>query len=402
MTNIARHSLPRQHPKHHPEDNQPAGGPQESSRNGLFAVGLAVAVVSAGIGGAAALAVHPYHSRHSVAATAATHPAVSVTKGSIEQVAAEVVPSVVQLQTYQGGQVEEGSGIVLTPDGLIMTNAHVASAAADAGPGDAKALVTFVDGRSAPFAVVATDPTTDIAVVRARGTSGLTPIALGSAANLRVGQAVLAVGSPLGLEGTVTSGIISALNRPLPTATASANQTTALDAIQTDAPINPGNSGGALVDMNGQLIGMNSANATVGTSVIGQSGSVGLGFAIPVDQATRIADELIATGTASHASLGVLVGDDVSTPGARIIEVTSGGPAAVADLPAGAVVTRVDGQLVDSGDAFLAAVQSKAPGDRVTMDYLDPSGVSRNAQITLGTDHGSTATDVVQNSSWPE
>ena len=191
--------------------------------------------------------------------------------------------------------------------------------------------MTFADGRSAPFTVVGTDPSSDIAVVRAKGVTGLTPITIGSSANLRVGQDVVAVGSPLGLEGTVTTGIISALNRPVAAGGDVKNQNTVLDAVQTDAAINPGNSGGALVNMNGELVGVNSAIATLGGDSDGQAaqgGSIGLGFAIPVDQAKRIADELINNGTASHASLGVQVGNDATIDGARIVEVTGGGAAA--------------------------------------------------------------------------
>ena len=323
-------------------------------------------------------------------ASAAAQPSANVPAGWIEQVAAKVVPSVVQLQTALGSQTEQGSGIILTADGLIMTNDHVVSSAANAapaGPGGAQTLVTFADGRTAPFTVVATDPTSDIAVVQAQGTSGLTPITFGSSSNLRVGQQVMAVGSPLGLEGTVTTGIISALNRPVSTAAASsANQATAFNDIQTDAPINPGNSGGALVNANGQLIGMNSAIATLGNSPGAPSGWIGLGFAIPVDQAKRVADELIATGKASHASLGVQVGNDANTHGARIVGVTSGGPAAAAGLAAGAVVTKVDNEVIGSADALDAAVQSKAPGNTITLNYLDPSGATRTTQVTLGTD----------------
>src|ERR1700694_4397841 len=360
----------------------------------LCAAGVAVAVVSAGIGGATALAVQPHLSALSTMATAsaAAQPSANVPAGWIDQVAAKVVPSVVQLQTALGSQTEQGSGIILTADGLIMTNDHVVSSAANAapaGPGGAQTLVTFADGRTAPFTVVATDPTSDIAVVRAQGTSGLTPIAVGSSSNLRVGQQVMAVGSPLGLAGTVTTGIISALNRPVSTGVAtSGNQATATDAIQTDAPINPGNSGGALVNAGGQLIGMNSAIATLAISPAAESGSIGIGFAIPVDEAKRIADELIATGKASHPSLGVQVGNDASTHGARIADVTSGGPAAAAGLTAGAVVTKIDNQVINSADALVAAVQSKAPGNVVTVDYLDPSGADRTAHVTLGTDPG--------------
>ena len=153
----------------------------------------------------------------------------------------------------------------------------------------------------------------------------------------------MAIGSPLGLEGTVTTGIISALNRPVAAGGDTRNQNTVLDAIQTDAAINPGNSGGALVNMNGELVGVNSAIATLGgDSAEAQSGSIGLGFAIPIDQAKRIADELIQNGNASHASLGVQVGNDASAHGAKIVEVTSGGAAAAAGLPSGVVVTKVD------------------------------------------------------------
>jgi putative serine protease PepD len=165
------------------------------------------------------------------------------------------------------------------------------------------------------------------------------------------------------------------------------NQNTSFDAIQTDAPINPGNSGGALVNMNGQLIGVSSAMASLGSATPNsQGGSIGLGFAIPVDQAKRIADELIARGTATHASLGVQVVDDPSVHGARIVAVTDGGPAAAAGLPAGAVVSKVDNRVITSSDALVAAVRSVAPGDKMTLTYVDSSGASRTAQVTLGSD----------------
>jgi putative serine protease PepD len=374
-----------------------------------LAVGaLAIALVSAGIGGGvASLVEHGWSpaGRGDMTATGAAPsvPAANAPPGSVEQVAAKVVPSVVMLETDLGHQSEEGSGIVLSADGLIMTNNHViAAAAGGARPGGApggappggappggapgpKTTVTFSDGRTAPFTVVGTDPTSDIAVVRVQGVSGLTPITLGSSANLRVGQPVVAVGSPLGLEGTVTTGIVSSLNRPVSTTGESGNQNTVLDAIQTDASINPGNSGGALVNMNGQLIGVNSAIATLGgDSADAQSGSIGLGFAIPVDQAKRIADELISTGTATHASLGVQVTSDKDNPGAKVVDVVPDGAAAGAGLPKGVTVTKIDDHTVNSADALVAAVRSKAPGDKVTLTYLDPSGASKTVQVTLG------------------
>ncbi|OBB39951.1 trypsin-like peptidase domain-containing protein [Mycobacterium sp. 852002-51961_SCH5331710] len=373
----------------------PGQPPQKRSRAGLLTAGaLAVAVVSAGIGGGVVLLAQPDSPSASSSANGAAPsvPAASLPVGSVEQVAAKVVPSVVKLETDMGRASEEGSGVILTSDGLILTNNHVVSAASD-GPSDpgapaarAQTKVTFANGHTAPFTVVGTDPSSDIAVVKAQGVSDLTPITIGSSANLQVGQDVVAVGSPLGLEGTVTTGIISALNRPVAASGDARNQNTVLDAIQTDAAINPGNSGGALVNMNGELIGVNSAIATLGADAgpQAQSGSIGLGFAIPVDQAKRIADELIKNGTAAHASLGVQVGNDASIDGARIVEVTDGGAAAAAGLPSGVVVTKVDDRVISSADALVAAIRSRAPGEKVTLSYLDPSGKPKTVQVTLG------------------
>jgi putative serine protease PepD len=382
----------------------------------LTAGALAIAAVSAGIGGAVATVVRsedpPISTGNTAIASAPDRSAVptaNVPIGSVEQVAAKVVPSVVKLETKMGRSSEEGSGIILSADGLILTNSHVVSAVLGGSPGPKspgpltpaptkpgappaepaaggpKTEVTFADGRTASFTVVGTDPGSDIAVVRAQGVSGLTPITLGSSANLRVGQDVVAIGSPLGLEGTVTTGIVSALNRPVAAGGDATNQNSVLDAIQTDAAINPGNSGGALVNMSGELVGVNSAIATLGgDSADSQSGSIGLGFAIPVDQAKRIADELIATGSASHASLGVQVSNDVTTHGAKIVEVVKGGAAATAGLPSGVVVTKVDERVIGSANALVAAVRSRAPGDKLTLTYLDNSGNSQTVQVTLG------------------
>ncbi|MCV7411443.1 peptidase S1 [Mycobacterium florentinum] len=390
--------------------------PEKRSRAGLLVAGaLAIAVVSAGIGGAAATVVEL--GTHSTTASGGSGPsgatpgvpAANMPPGTVEQVAAKVVPSVVMLETDLGRASEEGSGVILSSDGLILTNNHVIAAAASPpkGPGGPasptpgspppgspppapggpapKTTVTFSDGRTAPFTVVGADPTSDIAVIRVQGVSGLTPIAMGSSSDVRVGQPVMAIGSPLGLSGTVTTGIISALNRPVSTTGESGNQNTVLDAIQTDAAINPGNSGGALVNLQGQLVGINSAIATLGSdSPDAQSGSIGLGFAIPVDQAKRIADELISTGKATHASLGVQVTSDKSTPGAKVVDVVAGGAASNAGVPKNVVVTKVDDRPISSADALVAAVRSKAPGDKVSLTFQDPGGGSRTVQVTLG------------------
>ena len=386
----------------------------------------AVVAVSAGAG-AVVVATHPDRSAASglasaVAAAPSQPPADSAAAapaGSVEQVAAKVMPSVVKLQLdLGGGQAEEGSGIILSSDGLILTNNHVVAALNGGGaagadapqapelPGDqaapgeqaapsgrdtasgqvVKATVTLSDGRTAPFTVAGADPSSDIAVVRAQGLSGLTPIALGSSKDLKVGQNVVAVGSPLGLQGTVTTGIISALDRPVSTPGEGSGQATVLDAIQTDASINPGNSGGALVNMNGELVGVNSAIASLGggSSQGAQSGSIGLGFAIPSDQAKRIANELIATGTATHASLGVQLSNDPSAQGAAIAAVTDGGPAAAAGLPSGAVITKVDDHVIDGPEALVASVRSKAPGENVTLTYAQPGETPQTVEVTLG------------------
>ena len=389
--------------------------PRKRSRVGIV-VGTvaAIAVVTAGTG-AAVLSNQSQVPTPSVASapghvavpsqSASPVPPVAGPAGSVEQVAAKVLPSVVKLQIdLSGGQSEEGSGIILSDDGLILTNNHVVAAANTApgrqdlpsgmgngqdAPGAAtKATMTLSDGRTAAFSVVGADPSSDIAVVRAEGLSGLTPITLGSSKDLKVGQNVVAIGSPLGLQGTVTTGIISALNRPVSAGGGPSDQGAVLSAIQTDAAINPGNSGGALVNMNGELIGVNSAIASLGggdPSGGGQSGSIGLGFAIPVDQAKRVADELTSTGAATHASLGVQLANDSSGHGAAIAKVVEGGPAAAAGLPDGVVVTKIDDRVIDGAEGLVAAVRSKAPGDAVTLTYVDSSGNAQTTEVTLGT-----------------
>jgi putative serine protease PepD len=380
--------------------------PKKSRRGAIVAGAVAVAVVGGGIGAAAMGITERAHDATATTAPvgqtpAVPHPAAKQPAGSVEQVAAKVIPSVVKLQIDMGGQGDEGSGIVLSADGLILTNNHVVAPAAGEAPGaqptsadatdsgEATKTVTFSNGQTAPFTVVGTDPAGDLAIVRAQGVSGLTPITMGSSKDVKVGEQVVAIGSPLGLEGTVTTGIVSALDRPVAAGDGSGGDVSVLDAIQTDAAINPGNSGGALVNMNGELIGVNSAIASMGSgdagSGGGQSGSIGLGFAIPADQAKRIADELISTGTASHGSLGVQLSKDATKGGGvAIAEVVDGGPAAAAGLPSSAVITKIDDQMIDGPEALVAAVRSRAPGDTVSVTYLDDSGATQTTQVTLG------------------
>jgi putative serine protease PepD len=299
--------------------------------------------------------------------------------GAVEQVAARVLPAVVQLRVRAGNQAGTGSGIVLSPDGLLLTNNHVIEPAA-AGAG--QITVLFQNGESTSAQIIGRDPTSDIAVVKAQNVAGLTPIVLGNSDSVRVGQQVIAIGSPLGLGGTVTTGIVSALNRAVPVGRDTASNLPAvLDAIQTDAAINPGNSGGPLVDIQGRLIGINSAIASTGGGDAGPGGSVGLGFSIPVNQAKRIAEQLQRTGHATAAILGVQVasGSRLASlndpPGAKIAAVSPNGPASKAGLKADDLIVKVNDRRVAYGDELVAAVRSLQPGDTITLLLSDGRSV---------------------------
>ncbi|WP_405140134.1 S1C family serine protease [Nocardia sp. NBC_01388] len=366
----------------------PGPAPKRPVRTGLVVGAVALALLSGGIGGAVgALATHDNNGSALTNALDAPQPKVNTVAnapaGSVQAVAQKVLPSVVMIKVASSKAEGEGSGVILSTDGLILTNNHVVSGA---GP-NARMQVAFSDGSMVPAKLVGADPVSDLAVVKVDGKQGLAPIDLGASAGLQVGQSVVAVGSPLGLAGTVTTGIVSSLNRPVSTSGEPGSQGTVIDAIQTDAAINPGNSGGALVDMNGKLIGINTAIATLGTSEAAgaQSGSIGLGFAIPVDTARRVADELIKNGKATYAQLGVKVRAQDDANGARILEVTADGPAAKAAVPNNVIVTKLDDQLIDSGNALIAAVRSHRPGDKVKLTYTDDQGNNaKTVDVTLG------------------
>jgi putative serine protease PepD len=278
------------------------------SRFGFIVGAAALALFSGAVGAVGVVELRPVAPTVSgpTGSTSPTQPPTSQPAATIEQAAAKAIPSVVKLETAIGTQTVEGSGVVLSTDGFILTNNHVVSAPGlgQAGPA-VTTTATFADGRTAPFTIVGADAATDIAVVRVQGIAGLSPITMGSSTGLHVGQNVVSIGSPLGLDSTVTTGVISALHRPVSGIIGPGSSNAVLDAIQTDATMSPGSSGGALVNTAGALIGLNSAIATLGAGYPGGPvGWIGVGFAIPVDQAGRVADQLIATGTATNTSLG--------------------------------------------------------------------------------------------------
>ena len=287
--------------------------------------------------------------------------------GTVPSVAGKVLPSVVALRVSGGGQEGTGSGFVIE-GGYILTNNHVVSAAA--GSGDI--TVVFQDGSQAKGSIVGRDPSYDLAVVKA-DTGGRKALPLGDSDGVVVGDAVIAVGAPLGLQGTVTTGIVSARNRPV--VAGDDSETAFINAIQTDAAINPGNSGGPLVDAAGRVIGINSAIARAPGGGAGQSGNIGLGFAIPSNQARRTAEQLVRTGTSSHPVVGVLLDESYEGPGVRVATgprggtpaITPGGPAEKAGIRPGDVVLAVDGVPVAAPEELVVQVRAKAVGDTVVL-----------------------------------
>jgi putative serine protease PepD len=374
----------------------PPAYPDQPRRRRGVPVLIAVALAAGLIGGAGGAGLtHQLDSNNSPSGV----PALSapVTNGktapdAVEQVASRLLPSVVSIEERApDGSGGEGTGVILRADGLILTNNHVVSEAANGGT----LTVTLNNGSSTSATIVGRDPVTDLAVIRAKGVSGLRPATFGRSADLRAGESVVAIGSPLGLQGTVTSGIVSALNRPVRTggeAVAGDPTSTVIDAVQTDAAINPGNSGGPLVNLSGQVVGINSAIASLGDGT-SQSGSIGVGFAIPIDQARWIATQLIGSGHATHAQLGVSVrdaqGSDTSSAagasGAYLAVIAAGGGAQAAGLRAGDIVTAVGDRRIDGADALIAAIRSHRPGQKVQIGYLR-DGKTLHTTVTLGDD----------------
>ena len=381
-----------------PSAQRPFGGsvsaPPRRRRAGLAAAVVATSLLvggGAGIGGAAAWdAMRPETSSQASADQSSVSPvsdrssSSSASTDPVEQVAKDVLPSVVKIDVATSQERASGSGIILTADGTILTNNHVVAMAAG---GSGKLSVSFDDGSTADAQILGTDPLTDTAVIKAEGVSGLTPATIGKSANLDVGQGVVAIGSPFGLDATVTSGIVSALDRPVNVGSDDQGNATTYPAIQTDAAINPGNSGGPLVDTTGAVIGINSSIRTATSSSpygqSGQAGSIGLGFAIPIDEVMPIVDQMAAGQTPTHAQLGIRISDDAA--GAKVEQVTPGSTAAQAGLTNGDVITSVDGKRITGADSLVATVRSYRPGDRVTVTW-ERAGQSQDSQVTLGSD----------------
>ena len=368
-------------PSHLAQDS----APQRTGAGKLVALAIASGLLAGAVGGAGAYAIADHRGSLGTVAGSTVLPQTNADlsarpSGSIASVAAAVLPTVVQIEERDSQGGGTGSGFVIRQDGYILTNNHVIAGAAD---GQGTLTVTFQDGTTKPATVVGRDLSYDLAVIKVDAT-GLKTATLGNSSGIVVGDTTIAIGSPLGLEGTVTSGIISALNRPV--TAGGSGESSYISAIQTDAAINPGNSGGPLVDAQGKVIGVNSAIASLGQNQSGgQTGSIGLGFAIPVNQAKRVAEEIIATGHATHPIIGVSVDMNFTGAGAQISQLTANGPAAAAGLKPGDVITKVDGKVVANATEMIVAVRAHAPGDTVTLTVTSGSG-TKDVPLTLGSD----------------
>jgi putative serine protease PepD len=292
-------------------------------------------------------------------------------------VANKVLPSVVSIDVRGKSEEVTGSGFVYDAEGRVVTNNHVIEPAAKSGT----IRVILPDGSVRSARVVGRSPSYDIAVIELDDKTGLVPATLGRSDPVRVGEAVVAIGSPLGLNATVTSGIISATHRPV--TTGGSGETSFINALQTDAAINPGNSGGPLVDLDGFVIGVNSAIATLGTTSGGPSGSIGVGFSIPIDQVKHTVREIIATGHAEYPVIGAQVSLERSLDGAKVLDVTNASPAADAGLEVGDIVTAINGDQIADGVELIVAIRSYQPGDVITMT-VDRDGDTRQVKVTLG------------------
>ncbi|WP_031082565.1 MULTISPECIES: trypsin-like peptidase domain-containing protein [unclassified Streptomyces] len=359
---------------------------------------LLIALVSGGLGGAVGAYLERNGGVGTVELPQAAPEAAERAPDSVAGIAARALPSVVTLHVSGSEASGTGTGFVLDDRGHILTNNHVVEPAGSGG----EITVTFNSGDTAEGTVVGRDSGYDLAVVKVKGVKGLTPMPLGNSDGVRVGDPVVAIGAPFDLAGTVTSGIISAKERPITAGgeEGDGSDVSYVDALQTDAPINPGNSGGPLLDGAGRAVGINSAirSADSGSAESdgGQAGSIGLGFAIPINQGKRVAEELINTGRATHPVIGITLDMGYAGDGARVgakggdggAAVTPGGPGAKAGIKPGDVITAVDGQRVHSGEELIVKTRAHRPGDRLELT-LERDGKETKVSLVLGSAGGS-------------
>ncbi|MER6416596.1 trypsin-like peptidase domain-containing protein [Streptomyces humidus] len=365
-------------------------------RGKLVGGALAVALVSGGIGGAVGTSLERNGGLRPIRLSQSSAEPVGRPADGVAGIAARALPGVVTLHVSGGDESGTGTGFVLDSLGYILTNNHVVESAKSGGG----ISVVFDGGQTVEAEVVGRDSGYDLAVVRVTGVKGLKPLHLGNSDDVRVGDPVVAIGAPFDLEGTVTSGIISARERPVVAGGGDGDATDVsyVDALQTDAPINPGNSGGPLLDARGRVIGINSAirsGVDGADAADAQGGSVGLGFAIPINQGKRVAEELINTGRATHPVIGVSLDTDYTGDGARVsatgadenAPVTAGGPGDRAGIRAGDVITEADGRRVHTAGELIVRIRAHRPGDRLELT-VERAGRERTLTLVLGSSDG--------------
>ncbi|MFG2224815.1 S1C family serine protease [Streptomyces sp. NPDC048644] len=373
----------------------PEPQPPRRRNGGLVAAVLVAALVAGGVGGGIGFWAAGRDDSSSTTVSSSGDPgALNRKPTSVSGIAQKALPSVVTIEAQGAtGEGGTGTGFVYDKQGHILTNNHVVAAAADGG----SLTATFSDGKKYNAEVVGRAQGYDVAVVKLKKASDakLTPLPLGKSANVQVGDATIAIGAPFGLSGTVTTGIVSAKDRPVASSDGGGSSASYMSALQTDASINPGNSGGPLMDASGNVIGINSAIQSAGNGGLGgegqQSGSIGLGFAIPIDQARRVAQDLIRTGKPVYPQIGVQVTMKDTGNGATIPQtgnggsdaVTPNGPADKAGLQPGDTITKLDDTVIDSGPTLISEIWQHKPGDKITLTYKR-AGKDRTAVVTLG------------------
>ncbi|GAB2874576.1 trypsin-like peptidase domain-containing protein [Streptomyces deserti] len=372
---------------------QPPAPKSGRGRGGLVAAVLVAALAAGGLGGGLGYTLAKNNDTTGSTTVSASTSGGDVKRdpGTVAAVAARALPSTVTIEAESdSGEGGTGTGFVFDTQGHIVTNNHVVAGAVDGG----KLTATFPSGKKYDAEVVGHAQGYDVAVIKLKDApSDLKPLTLGDSDKVAVGDSTIAIGAPFGLSNTVTTGIISAKNRPVASSDGTGSQASYMSALQTDASINPGNSGGPLLDAQGNVIGINSAIQSTGNGGFGtgQSGSIGLGFAIPINQAKYVAQQLIKTGKPVYAKIGASVSLEDSSNGAQITDqgaggseaVEPGGPADKAGLRPGDVITKLDDRVIDSGPTLIGEIWTHKPGDKVTITY-ERGGKEHTVEVTLG------------------